>query len=74
MKTIGIHKNEQGTCDFIVEIVNVDKAQYEQLVKEFIHSKELEKAKENAILEALGEFKEEISNLKHEIAILKGEE
>jgi len=74
MKTIGIHKSDNGTCDFIVDIVNVDKKQYEQLVKDFIHSKELEKSKENAILEALGDFKEEISKLKHEIAILKGEE
>lgn len=74
MKTIGIHKNEQGTCDFVVDIVNVDKKQYEQVISEQQHNRELECAKENAILEALGEFKEEVSKLKHEIAILKGEE
>ena len=74
MKPVGIHKSEDGTCDYVFEIVNVDKKEYDRLLKEQSKKRMLEKAKENAILEEFSHFKNEISNLKQEIAVLKGEE
>ena len=74
MKPVGIHKSEDGTCDYVFEIINVDKKEYDRLLKEQSKKRQLEKEIENANLEAFAYFKNEISNLKHEIAILKGEE
>lgn len=75
MKTIGIHKSTHNeTCDFIVEIVNVDKKQYEQLVNEEIKNREEQCLKEKELYGTIANMSDKIKELSHEIAILKGEE
>ena len=74
MKTIGIHKNDNGTCDFIVDIVNVDKKQYEQVMSEELKNRELEFKKEEEWRKQIKDLIDKVNELSHEIAILKGEE
>ena len=75
MKTIGIHKStHNGSCDFIVEIANVEKKQYEQLVNEEIKNREEQCLKEKELYDTIANMSNKIKELSHEIAILKGEE
>lgn len=75
MKTIGIHKSTHNpTCDFIVEIVNVDKKQYEQVMSEELKNRELEFQKEEELRKQIKDLIDKVNELSHEIAILKGEE
>lgn len=75
MKTIGIHKSTHNeTCDFIVEIVNVDSKQYEQLVKEEIKNREERLLKEKKLYDTITNMSNKIKELLHDIAVLKGEE
>lgn len=75
MKTIGIHKSiHNETCDFIVEIVNVDSKQYEKLVKEEVKNREEQCLKEKQLYDTIANMSDKIKELSHEIAILKGEE
>lgn len=74
MKTYAILKNENGSCVALLEIRNLTENDLRILKKQVRENNELEKEKELELKSAIENLDKTIQELKHEIAILKGEE
>ena len=74
MKTYALLKNEKGSCVSLLEIRNLTESDLRTLKEQVMENNELEKAKELELKSAIENLDNTIQELKHEIAILKGEE
>ena len=73
-KTIAIHKNIDGKCDFLVDVICVDETEYMRLKQEFETNVEVFKEKIHQQKEVVNNIKQEVSTNTQEIKVLKGEE
>ena len=73
-KTIAIHKNKDGKCDFIIDVVCVDETEYMRLKQECETNVEVFKEKIHEQKEVVENVKQEVATNTQEIKVLKGEE
>lgn len=73
-KTIAIHKNKDGKCDFIIDVVCVDETEYMRLKQECETNVEVFKEKIHEQKEVVENIKRDVSTNTQEIKVLKGEE
>ena len=73
-KTIAIHKNKDGKCDFIIDVVCVDETEYERLKQECETNVEVFKEKIHKQKEVVENIKQDVETNTQEIKVLKGEE
>ena len=73
-KTIAIHKNIDGKCDFLVDVICVDETEYMRLKQEFETNVEVFKENIHQQKEVVNNIKQEVSTNTQEIKVLKGEE
>lgn len=73
-KTIAIHKNKDGKCDFIIDVVCVDETEYMRLKQECETNVEVFKEKIHEQKEVVENIKRDVSANTQEIKVLKGEE
>lgn len=73
-KTIAIHKNKDGKCDFIIDVICVDETEYMRLKQECETNIEVFKEKIHEQKEVVENIKQDVSTNTQEIKILKGEE
>ena len=73
-KTIAIHKNKDGKCDFIIDVVCVDETEYMRLKQECETNIEVFKEKIHQQKEVVENIKQDVSTNTQEIKVLKGEE
>lgn len=73
-KTIAIHKNIDGKCDFLLDVVCVDETEYKRLEQECETNVEVFKEKIDKQKEVVKNIQEEVSTNTQEIKVLKGEE
>ena len=73
-KTIAIHKNKDGKCDFIIDVICVDETEYNRLKQECETNIEVFKEKIHQQKEVVENIKQDVSTNTQEIKVLKGEE
>ena len=73
-KTIAIHKNKDGKCDFLLDVVCVDETEYMRLQQECETNVEVFKEKIHKQKEVVKNIQEEVATNTQEIKVLKGEE
>lgn len=73
-KTIAIHKDKDGKCDFIIDVVCVDETEYMRLKQECETNVEVFKEKIHEQKEVVENIKRDVSTNTQEIKVLKGEE
>ena len=73
-KTIAIHKNKDGKCDFLVDVICVDETEYMRLKQECETNVEFFKEKIDKQKEVVENIKQDVSTNTQEIKVLKGEE
>lgn len=73
-KTIAIHKNKDGKCDFIIDVVCVDETEYMILKQECETNVEVFKEKIHEQKEVVENIKQDVATNTQEIKVLKGEE
>lgn len=73
-KTIAIHKNKDGKCDFLLDVVCVDETKYKRLQQECETNVEVFKEKIHEQKEVVKNIKQEVATNTQEIKVLKGEE
>ena len=74
MKTYAIFTNENGSCVSLLEIKNLTESDLRTLKEQVRENSELQKTKELELKCAIDNLDKTVQELKHEIAILKGEE
>ncbi len=73
-KTIAIHKNKDGKCDFLLEVVCVEETECKRLKQECDTNVEVFKEKIHEQKEVIKNIKKEVAINTQEIKVLKGEE
>ena len=73
-KTIAIHKNKDGKCDFIIDVICVDENEYKRLQQECETNVEFFKEKIHQQKEVVENIKQDVATNTQEIKVLKGEE
>lgn len=73
-KTIAIHKNKDGKCDFLLDVICVDENEYERLKQECETNVEVFKEKIHEQKEVVENIKQDVATNTQEIKVLKGEE
>lgn len=74
MKTVALLNEKDGSCKFLLEIVNLNEKEYRKLCGEVIKNEQAKAQEKKELKETIENLENRISELEHEVKVLKGEE
>lgn len=74
MKTVALLKKEDGSCEYLLEIVNLDNKVYAQLLSQCEYNKQEKVREQKALRKEIEKLENKVLALEDEIKVLKGEE